>query len=49
MVFLIRYTQRKGAMTDTLTKNERSLRMSRIKARDTKPEMIVRRLANALG
>jgi DNA mismatch endonuclease, patch repair protein len=36
-------------MTDTLTKNERSERMSRVRGRDTKPEMIVRRLLHSLG
>ena len=36
-------------MADTLTKSERSERMSRVRGRDTKPEMIVRRLAHSLG
>lgn len=36
-------------MTDTLTPTERSERMSRVKGRDTKSEMIVRRLAHGLG
>jgi DNA mismatch endonuclease, patch repair protein len=34
---------------DTLTKAERSERMSRIRNKDTKPEMVVRRLLHALG
>lgn len=34
---------------DTLTKGERSIRMSLIRGRDTKPEMRVRRLVHALG
>ena len=33
-------------MTDTLTPKERSERMSRIRSKDTKPEMIVRRLVH---
>ena len=36
-------------MADTLTKKERSERMSRVRGRDTKPEMIVRRLVHRLG
>jgi DNA mismatch endonuclease (patch repair protein) len=35
--------------TDTLTPAQRSERMSRIKGRDTKPEMIVRHLTHGLG
>jgi len=34
---------------DTLTKKERSKRMSLVRDRDTKPEMRVRRIAHALG
>lgn len=34
---------------DTLTKQERSALMSRIRSTDTKPEMTVRRLLHALG
>ena len=34
---------------DTLTKSQRSERMARIRGRDSKPEMIVRRLTHALG
>ncbi len=34
---------------DTLTKAERSERMSRIRSKDTKPEMVVRRALHALG
>jgi DNA mismatch endonuclease (patch repair protein) len=36
-------------MTDTLTRKERSKRMSLIRGRDTKPEIIVRRLLHGLG
>lgn len=36
-------------MIDTLTKAERSERMSRVRAKDTKPEMIVRRLVHGMG
>ena len=34
---------------DTLTPEERSERMSRIRGRDTKPEMIVRRIVHRMG
>jgi DNA mismatch endonuclease (patch repair protein) len=34
---------------DTLTPMERSERMGRVRAKDTKPELIVRRLVHALG
>lgn len=34
---------------DTLTREQRSERMSRVRGADTKPEMIVRRLAHGLG
>jgi DNA mismatch endonuclease (patch repair protein) len=34
---------------DTLTTKQRSERMSRIKGKDTKPEMLVRRLVHGLG
>jgi DNA mismatch endonuclease (patch repair protein) len=34
---------------DVLTPNQRSYCMSRIRGRDTKPEMVVRRLVHALG
>lgn len=36
-------------MVDTLTPRERSERMSRVRGADTKPEMLVRRLAHAMG
>ncbi|MGE5563557.1 MAG: very short patch repair endonuclease [Bacillota bacterium] len=36
-------------MTDTLTRKERSARMARVRGRDTKPEMVVRRLVHGLG
>lgn len=34
---------------DTLTPEQRSERMSRVRGRDTKPEMLVRRLAHRMG
>lgn len=34
---------------DTLTPQQRSERMSRVRAKDTKPEMVVRRLVHAMG
>ncbi|KQZ72693.1 endonuclease [Sphingopyxis sp. Root214] len=36
-------------MVDTLTRAERGARMALVKGRDTKPEMIVRRLLHAMG
>lgn len=36
-------------MTDTLTPEERSERMSRVRGKNTRPEMIVRRLVHAMG
>jgi DNA mismatch endonuclease (patch repair protein) len=36
-------------MVDILTPDQRSAMMSRIRSKDTKPEMIVRRAAHALG
>ena len=36
-------------MVDTLTKQERSDLMSRIRSKDTKPELIVRRLVYSMG
>lgn len=36
-------------MTDTLTKAQRSERMGRIRGRDTKPEMAVRRMVHSMG
>ena len=36
-------------MTDILTKEQRSERMSKIRGRDTKPELVLRRLLHALG
>jgi len=36
-------------MTDFLTKAQRSERMSRIRGRDTKPELVLRRLLHAQG
>jgi DNA mismatch endonuclease (patch repair protein) len=34
---------------DTLTREQRSERMSRVRGADTKPEMIVRRMAHGMG
>ena len=36
-------------MTDSLCPKERSLRMSRVRSRDTKPEMAARQLIHGLG
>lgn len=36
-------------MTDTLDPQQRSERMSRIRSKDSKPELIVRRLLHAMG
>ena len=36
-------------MADTLTPAERSERMGRVRAKDTKPEMVVRRLIHRMG
>ncbi len=36
-------------MTDVLTKEQRSRCMSRIKSKNTKPELLVRRLVHAMG
>lgn len=36
-------------MADVLTREQRTLNMSRIRGKDTKPEMTVRRLVHALG
>ncbi|WP_428427298.1 very short patch repair endonuclease [Pararhizobium sp.] len=36
-------------MTDTLNPSERSERMSRIRSKDSKPELVVRRLIHAMG
>lgn len=38
-----------GRVADTLTPRQRSERMSRVRAKDTKPEMVVRRLAHGMG
>ncbi len=38
-----------NGMADTLTKEQRSERMGLIRGRDTKPELVVRRLAHRLG
>lgn len=36
-------------MVDSLSKSERSKRMSRVRGRDTKPEMLVRRIVHRMG
>lgn len=36
-------------MVDTLSRDERSERMSRVRGKDTKPEMIIRRIVHRLG
>ena len=36
-------------MADHLTPEERSAQMRRVRSRDTRPEMLVRRVANSLG
>ncbi len=41
--------QRIVSGTDTLSPKERSERMSRVRNKDTKPEMRVRRLVHSLG
>lgn len=38
-----------GSSMDTLTPAERSVRMSRIRSKDTKPELLVRQLLHRLG
>lgn len=36
-------------MVDTLSPSDRSIRMSRIKGKDTRPELVLRRILHALG
>ena len=36
-------------MTDTLTPRERSTRMALVRAKDTKPELLVRRLVHGMA
>lgn len=36
-------------MVDTLTPEQRSERMARVRAKDTKPELVVRRLVHSMG
>ena len=38
-----------GSMVDTLSSAARSERMARIRGKDTKPEMLVRRLVHSMG
>lgn len=40
---------RESTVTDTLSPTERSQRMARVRAKDTKPEMFVRRIVHAAG
>lgn len=42
-------TERKSSSTDTLSPKERSERMSRVRNKDTKPELRVRGLVHSLG
>ena len=42
-------TARRVSMTDTIDPARRSRNMSRIRGRDTKPEMTVRRLLHRMG
>lgn len=39
----------RGDVADSLSKAERSERMSRVRGRDTKPEMVIRRLVHRMG
>jgi DNA mismatch endonuclease, patch repair protein len=39
----------RGDVADSLSKAERSERMSRVRGRDTKPEMVIRRLVHWMG
>jgi DNA mismatch endonuclease (patch repair protein) len=39
----------RGAVVDSLSEAERSERMSHVRGRDTKPEMLVRRLVHRMG
>ncbi|MDE3135079.1 MAG: DNA mismatch endonuclease Vsr [Acidobacteriota bacterium] len=41
--------KRRKGRTDTLTRRERSERMALIRSRDTKPELLVRRIAKSCG
>ena len=38
-----------GGIVDTLTRTQRSERMSRVRSQNTKPELIVRRLVHKMG
>jgi len=46
---MVRYSGMVKSSLDTLTEEERSKRMSLVRGKDTKPEMIVRRLTFAMG
>jgi DNA mismatch endonuclease, patch repair protein len=45
----VAWDQRGANKMDTLSSEERSQRMSRVRSRDTKPEMVVRKLVHGLG
>lgn len=38
-----------GSLMDTLTREQRSERMARVRCKDTKPELAIRRLVHSLG
>lgn len=44
-----RYNCKKEKAMDTLSPSERSERMSRVRSKDTKPELTIRRLIHSLG
>src|SRR5690242_7813928 len=46
---LVYEAHREFKMTDTLTRAQRSHRMSLIRGKDTKPEWLVRRLVHGMG
>ncbi len=43
------WEKRERSRVDNLTQSQRSFNMSRIRAKDTQPEMVVRRLVHGLG
>jgi len=48
--FNLSFEHKQGStMADVLTAAQRSFNMSKIRSKDTKPEMVVRRLAHHLG
>lgn len=46
---MVRVCNSGGSVVDTLTKRERSERMALIRAKNTKPELVVRRLVHGMG